>query len=190
MNEPEIIEQIHALNTDDPVAVEQLSETIRKESKKTPEAVISLWTTGSAEDVEKAIAIMLELEDLVLTPLLDNFDNCNPQQRLQSISLAVDIQLSIRKTIVQKLNQLLDDVSLIPVEEIPGSVQEESPIPMRICDEAYLLMRQLLKMDEKEVDFELNSSEFIELPTDMRNIEIQRARKSEAWTIWIEDTLE
>lgn len=190
MKEPEVIEQIHALNSEDQLAVERLVETIRNESKKTPEALISLWTTGSAEDVEKAITIMMELDDIVLIPLLDNFDNCNPQQRLQSISLAVDTQLSIRKIIVQKLNQLLDDVSLIPVEEIPGSAEEEAPIPMRICDEAYLLMRQLLKMDEKEVDFELNSSEFIELPTDLRNVEIQRARKSEAWTVWIKDTVE
>ena len=190
MKEPEVIEQIQALNTEDQLAVERLVETMRNESKKTPEAVISLWTTGSAEDVEKAITIMLKLEDLVLTPLLDNFDNCNPQQRLQSISLAVDTQLSIRKIIVQKLNQLLDDVRLITIEEIPRFVEEEAPIPMRICDEAYLLMRRLLKIDEKEVDFAMNSSEFIELPTDMRNVEIQRARNSEAWTVWIKDTVE
>lgn len=184
MEDSKIIQEFHDLDPSDPEAVERLAERIKAESREAPEAMVRFWMSGEESDSEKAVTVMLELDELVLNPLLEVFEESQSQQRVQIMSWAVDLQVALREEIIAKLDHLLDDRTYVLIPEL-GEPDEESPVPRRVCDEAYLLMRRLLKFNEDEVNYELNASEFLELPEEEKDLEIQKARNSKTWTNWL-----
>jgi hypothetical protein len=182
----DLIRELRALDVDDPHALDRLVERIRAESLKAPKEAVSLWLTGDESDSERASDMISELEELVLTPLLHVCGESEPIQQIHIMAMAVDIQLALREKMVVRLDRLLDDRTPLPEPELPESIEEE-PFQVRVCDEAYLLMRKLLKFSENEVNYELNSDEFMDLSEEEKDAEIRKARTSETWTSWVEE---
>ena len=186
MGDGDVIRELRALDMDDPNALDRLVERIRTESLKTPKEVVSLWLTGEESDSERASDMISELEELVLTPLFHVWEKSEPLQQIHIMAMALDIQLTLREKMVARLDRLLDDRTHLPESELPESIEEE-PFQVRICDEAYLLMRRLLKFSENEVNYELNSEEFLNLSDEEKDAEIRKARTSKTWTSWVEE---
>ena len=99
-------------------------------------------------------------------------------------SVAVDLQLSLRRRIVAELDPLLTDREIVPEPAVPIPTEEE-PLPCRVCDEAYLALRKLLAHDEDEMTQELNANEFLAQGDEAKDAEISRARESGTWTNWL-----
>lgn len=186
MKGPTAIQELRSLSADDFEGTSQLAERIKTESLEAPKALVHLWLRGEKSDSQKAIDIILDLEELTLRPVLESLDNNQPLEKIKLMSLAVDSQLSLREAVVTKLNQMLNDKTPVPLYESVGPV-EEKEVPRRVCDEAYLLMRRLLKFNEDEVYHGLNASEFLELSDDEKDLEIIRAMNTKTWTNWIEE---
>jgi hypothetical protein len=59
---------------------------------------------------------------------------------------------------------------------------EAAPVQSRVCDEAYVLLRRMIKPSEDRQKQDENSHIFLRLPEVRRDIEIRRARNSQPWT--------
>lgn len=186
MKEPQVRQELHAMNPDDFEATTRLVESIKAEAREAPRVVIRLWL-GGQPDSEKAALVFAKLDELVLDPVLEAFDQCTPVQQLWLMSIAVDSQVELRERLVAKLIPLLDDKSFLPDTGSEEAAEDETP-PQRVCDEAYLLIRRLLKFNEDEVNYALNESEFLELPDQEKDEEIAKAMASKTWTTWVEES--
>ena len=59
---------------------------------------------------------------------------------------------------------------------------EAAPVQSRVCDEAYVLLRRMIKPSEDRQKQDENSHIFLRLPEVRRDIEIRRALNSQPWT--------
>jgi hypothetical protein len=100
------------------------------------------------------------------------------------LELAVDAQLANRSRIVAALDGMLDDTTLLKTEKLSGHV-EEQPVPTRVCDEAYMLLRRLLAREDTEAVI-FNRQAFLDMTDEERDAEIERLRTSHEWTVLIE----
>jgi len=182
MNMPDnsnIVKEIKNLTPDDEDSLEQIAESITKNSQEEPRQIVNLLHSGSEDDFKKAAFILMEIGDLSFIPLLDSLSEDPSEDYVWDMETLVEIQLSHRHKITKILNAMLLDTRDVPVPEYP--MQEEQPIPRRVCDEAYLMLRKLLSFEETEDDLFLNSQAFLELSDEERDEEIQRVKSSKRW---------
>lgn len=69
-----------------------------------------------------------------------------PEQRTTLIEQAVEAEVALRRKVIARIDALLDDRTPIPVP-VSGPAEQRPP-PRRVCDEAYLLMRQMVHFGE------------------------------------------
>jgi hypothetical protein len=88
--------------------------------------------------------------------------------------------LACRKRALDTLDEVMDSKTSVPIppERVP---EEEKEQPSRECDEAYLLMRSLLKGDESELADDLARRRFLMEEPATRDAEIANYRKTGKW---------
>ncbi len=95
---------------------------------------------------------------------------------------AVEAELTVRARLVGRLKQALLDKTWI--DEPPPLVQSEPKPPRRrVCDDAYLLLRQLVHPEEDQVGFSVDATTFLNMPPDLRDSTIERALQSHTWNL-------
>jgi len=179
---------IHELDLDDAQALDSLVQRIREKSWKEPRKVVEILHSGEDKDSEKAAAVLLELGDIALVPLLEKVDLSDPDSAVWEMKLAVDIHLANRAHVVKLLEEMLEDTTVVE----PGVSLvhvEEAPVPKRVCDEAYLIMRTLFALEDEDTRL-MNTDAFLDLSDEERDTEIKRARESGKWTSLVEQAYE
>lgn len=171
---------IREINIDDDAGLDNLATVIRDKSWNDPRKIVEMLHTGDKDQTQKAAGVLLALGDLALTPLLDSIDGHKPEDKVWDMEQLVDIQLDNRTRIVRILDEMLKDKQILEDPELPPDV-EEKPIPRRVCDEAYLMMRRLFALEENEGEYFDNSDTFIELFFEERDAEIERVQKTKKW---------
>ena len=171
---------IRETDSDDDEALEKLAKTITENSWKDPRDVVELLHSDDEEDSSKAAAVLLSMEDVPLTPLLDALSSDIPEDYVWDMETIVNIQVENRVKIVKALNKMLKDRRYIKLPALPPGT-EETPVARRVCDEAYLRLRQLLAFEEDEEDQMLNSDEFLDMTEEEKDAEISRAKSSKKW---------
>jgi hypothetical protein len=170
---------LREIDSDDDEALETLAKNITENSWKDPRDVVELLHSGDEEDSSKAAAVLLSMEDTPLTPLLDALSSDIPEDYVWDMETIVNIQLENRVKIAKALEQILKDKRYLKPPELPPGT-EETPVARRVCDAAYLLMRQLLAFEDEE-DQMLNSDEFLGMTEEEKDAEISRAKASKKW---------
>lgn len=171
---------IKNLDMENDQQVDSLVQEIKDQSLKNPRMLVELLHDGNEEDSRKAAMVILALGDLSTTPLLDSMNPDSPEEFVWDMQTVVSNQLANRNLIVKKLEEMLLDTRQLKLPEPPPHI-EERPVPKRVCDEAYLMLRKILALDESEEVFFLNKRAFLEMSDEDRSAEIERARKTKKW---------
>jgi len=175
---------VRELDLDNPEAIDSLAQMIREKSWKEPRKVVEILHSAKGKDAEKAAAVLLELGDLALFPLLERIDLTEPDSAVWEMKLAVDIYLANRSRIVKILDEMLEDTTVVEPGISLANV-EEPPPPKRVCDEAYLMMRTLFALEDEETKL-ANTDVFLDMTDEERDAEIKRSRETGKWTSLVE----
>lgn len=166
----------------DPDNLQQLTEVsrlVRERGLKETSEVVRMIHEGNKKEAENARAVVVEIGSLAMGPMLDNLSSGNPVEMVWDLQAIVAFQLENRARIVKWLDDMLLDKALLPPPLIPLDV-EEMPPAMRLCDQAYLLTRQLFALEDEETKL-INEDLYLDLTDDERDQEIARARETRKW---------
>lgn len=173
---------ITSLNPNDNKRVDSLVEAIRARGWEQTRHVVDM---ANAEDPDEqpgqnARLVLLSLGDLALSPLLDSLRSDSADKLVWSLQAAVGFHRENQSRIVKQLNLLLVDKRQLPVPVQSPTTEEKVPT-RRVCDEAYLLMRRLLAMEDEESDM-VNARIFLySMSEDERDREITRLQSTKTW---------
>lgn len=185
MAKTRIGEAIIQLNPDDNKAVDGLAAKIKDRSLIEPLEVVRLVHADSATIKTRASAVLLRLGTLALQPLLDSISTDNPDDYVWDMQTVVEFQLESRVRIAAILEGMLADTRLLEPPN-PFMNSDESPIPTRVCDEAYFLIYTLLAFEESKENRFLNSNAFLKMDNAEKDAEIKRLLESKQWISLIE----
>ena len=185
MDRNELNSQLRRLDTNDEQGLEKISNHILLEIRTPLEDVVHIWSLPDKKMSAKAAFLIDELKELAVDPLLKIDTSKDIKKNIWRITTIVEVELALRTRIAAHLDTLLDDHTLVPMPDM-GSI-EEPPPPRRVCDEAYVLIRQLLNMSESREQQLMNIEEFLNLPKKEKDSEIAKIKKSKKWTEFLED---
>jgi len=176
----EVLPILRELDPEDDEGLEQLAAITTKRAWKDPRAIVSCLHSDDEDEASKARAVLLDVGDIVLTPLLDALRPTVPEDYVWDVETIVNIQMENRLKIAKTLENMLEDKRPREMPELPPST-EETYVPRRVCDEAYLLMRRLLAFEEMEEEQFFNADEFLNMTDEEKDAEIRRAKTSKRW---------
>jgi hypothetical protein len=176
------------IDPDDIEKLETLAREIRERSLKDVQAVVRIFHSDNLDEAAKASVVLTALGDVAFSPLVESLPVDQRMLLVSDMHSLVEIQLANRVQIVAQLEKMLDDKTLLPIKEPPPHI-EEKPLPRRVCDEAYLMMRSLFALEDAESAV-FSESAFLEMTDEDRDSEIARVRSSGKWVSLIESGIE
>lgn len=185
MKRDDVVEGVRELKANDPKGDTDFLRALVEESREGPRALVEMWVSKALTG-DRAMALIPGLEELAVGPLVEapsaKVDGFN---RVWAMRTAVEAHEGSRAKLIGRLMKLLDDVEPLPVVKIPNS--EEQPVPRRVCDEAYLALRRVMKFEEGKIDGTLEGRAFLDMGAKERDGEIQKVKKSRTFTRFVED---
>ncbi|MGN6368590.1 MAG: hypothetical protein ACTHN5_10045 [Phycisphaerae bacterium] len=181
MNTASVNATLPTLNPRDPKSLDNFIRTITTDAREGPRAIANLLLSRP-NNVPPELPLLLipDLEDLSVIPLLELSEKKPaPAAQRFAISFATDGLLALRKRLVAHLFSLLDNPAEVPQPPMPGS--EAQPLPLRICDQAYLSLRALLHPDENPADTTLAADAFLHLPDPSRDNHLKKLKSTHAF---------
>jgi hypothetical protein len=180
MDEKNLASRLSEIKIMETKKLDSLSEEIKIKSRKETNELIKILHSGKEEEVKKTSMLLMSIGDLSITPLLDSLDSNNPNNYVWEADIALSLHLQNRKKISKIINSMLLDTRLLKDPELKGVV-EEKPVPRRVCDEAYLMLRKLFAHKEDEETLMTNERMFLSMSNEERDKEIERLKSSEEW---------
>ncbi|HVN07116.1 MAG TPA: hypothetical protein VMT86_22010 [Bryobacteraceae bacterium] len=164
----------------DDQGLDALAQEAIEDARAAPDIAVKLWKEAGPY-APQAKLVLSRLEDVSLVPLSAKGDPAAAAEvvwamRTEGLHLA-----ELARKIVKYFEAHLADTRKMPARSDLGPVEEKPPA-VRVCDEAYLQMRRLLNLEESTDQYLQNSRTFLSLPEAQKDDEIQKARKSRAWT--------
>jgi hypothetical protein len=166
-----VVQQIERLPS--PAAAPQLGAKLLDESRSPASAAVEAWRGGSGPSRQKARAVLNEMDEATLHPLLTLAGKLPPDDQVWRMTMVVETLGDLRRDAAQMLDAQLDNKEPAPVTP--------PEVPHRVCDDAYLLMNQLAAANPESPEVLLHAREFLRLSNAARDAEIRRARQSAAW---------
>ncbi|MEW6051214.1 MAG: hypothetical protein AB1644_09175 [Candidatus Zixiibacteriota bacterium] len=168
-----------AKGPDDP-ALDSLATSIVERSLKDPSEVVQLAHVDAVGTRQKASTVLLRLGVLGLPSLLDALATQKPDDYVWDMQTAVTSHLEMQVRLAKLLEEMLKDTRP-QTPPNPFAFPDEKPAPRRVCDDAYLLMRQLLSLDETDDERFMNENAFLKMDESEKDAEIKRLLKSNRW---------
>ena len=141
-----------------PGAADALGDELRAQGRRTFDAAAAMLDDGEA--VDRARAFLEQSRELGLRALVSR----PPADAGPEIEVAVRTAQALRGRLVAWLESLLGHRATVPLDPTPWQHEEERPPPRRVCDVAYLGIRQLLHFGEDEVAQASDGDCFLHLP--------------------------
>lgn len=189
MKYEQLIEALRGIDHRKHDEMDFFSKNIVDKARESARAAVDIWIGPDVTMAEKAAYLLIDMEDLAIIPLLEAPDTLTNTQLAWLLRVVVNAELRIRNVVVAKLDEMLDDKSNVPLPKDEEPI-EEPPPPRRVCDEAYVLMRQLINFGETEETYYMNVEAFLNLSDNEKDVEIRKARDSRIWSQLIEDIYE
>jgi len=152
-----------------------------------PRSLAALTASRDKDLAVRAREVFLGMEDTIVWPSANAGTDMDVADRLWLTGVAVRSEVRLRRTLAATLEKLLTDTTLIPQEHTPGSA-EESPPSLRVCDQAYLQLRELLQTTEGSDKGMLNRDRFLAEPFDERDAELKKFLKSREFTDFMDES--
>ena len=150
------------------------------EARLIPRAATRLWTNAEEPLAGDAFEVLVEVEDLAIVPLIEGPLRDEPQTAAMAMDLVTEQELKLRKRVLDRLAQWLDDKRLI--SEAPRVARyEERPPEIRVCDNAYLALRRLVHFGEDEFARVVDAHHFLQLTDAQRDEVIAKAKATKTW---------
>ncbi|MDT3697565.1 MAG: hypothetical protein ROY99_14370 [Ignavibacterium sp.] len=165
--------------------IDTLSKVISEESRKDAVELVKILHSDKEEEAQKAAMVLLSIGDLAFTPLMESLDTKNADNFVWETDVLVSVILNNRNKITSVINSMLLDKRKLDDTE-PQALMEELPIPRRVCDEGYLMLRRLTAFKETEEDLMMNERLFLNMTDDQKDKEIERIKSSKEWISLIE----
>lgn len=126
--------------------------------------------------------LIMALDAGGIEAILDAPEPDNPNQRAWLLKQLVQAELDLRARVRARVQSLLDDKALLddPAAGIPMEVRAPR---RRVCDEAYVTMRQLVHPEEDQVGYQVESNAFLNMPEEAKDQTIDRARSAHVWNL-------
>ena len=186
MTSDQMLEMLKRLDPDQGDELDRLGAAVRNQSRDLVRALVKGWAGSDARLSANARTVLGQCEELLAGPLLDCRDALGIEGRVWRLRTAVETELQLRERTVRHLDPGFDDRTPVPLPVVTGPT-EEPPMPRRVCDETYLLLRRMLNPQEGPLTYTMNSRAFLALSESDRDAEIERARKRGVWAKLVED---
>jgi hypothetical protein len=132
-------------------AAERLARDVRRDAGEPLTAFPAILAGVDDAGRRNAETVLRWLEELSILPWLAAAQRTHGAGRARMLVEAYRAFRSVEERVVDRVRAALEDRAVVPVPDGAGPV--ETPIPVtRVCDEAYLLWRQLDQPDEPELD--------------------------------------
>ena len=185
MAEPSIIDQLKALRAGDDAAARALAGRVTAPCAARIRDLLAVLHGTDKAEAAKAAGVLLEIELPAFSPVLAGVSPEPLEALVWDIQLLGDLVLGARAQLLAKLDGLLEDQRDVPMGDGP-SPADEKPLPRRVCDEAYLLLRRLLARESEDAQY-LNSRLYLGLSLEKRNSEIFFAKRERRFTRFDEE---
>lgn len=165
--------------------MDSLSKDISEESRKDAVELVKILHSDKEEESQKAAMVLMSIGDLAFNPLLESLDTKNEDNFVWETDVLVSVILNNRNKMTSVLNSMLLDKRKLNDPE-PQALMEEQPVPRRVCDEGYLMLRRLTAFKETEEELMINEKIFLNMTDDQKDKEIERIKSSKEWISLIE----
>jgi hypothetical protein len=162
-----------------PGRAQSLGADLLAESRAPATAAASAWQTDDPAVRRNARAVLNEMEEAALDPLLKANGKLDPDEQVWRMTMVVETIDDLRRSAAAMLDRQLTNQQPAPLPSMPGA--EERDPSRRVCDEAYLLMSRLIATDSGSEAFLLRMRQFTQMSKTARDAEIQSTRRSAAW---------
>jgi hypothetical protein len=179
MSEYRVRKNLRELQADQRQEME-FSQSLSIEARETARALVKIWLEKDAGMSAKALSILTQIEDHAIIPLLETIPEKPPESVVMAARLAVEAELGVRSKLIAALDAMLDNKQSVPQSPAAATL-ETPPPPLRVCDEAYVLMRRIVHFGEDELEEAVGVDAFLNLPDELKNKEIAQARKTGTW---------
>ncbi len=169
MTGQEAIQRFQRLDASQREELAKLGARIADEAREGPRAVVQAWAEADDRAAPKPAEVALQLEDLVLAPMFDVAPTLGTRRQVQFITAAVETKLALRVQILDRLAPMLDDRT-----RPPGGDDRAR----RTCDEAYVLIRRLVRVDLEAEKGLHDEAAFVGLGAEERDKEIRAWKRS------------
>jgi len=156
------------------------AEELLEEARISARTLVDLWHGPDEDLADRALRILVDLEELAVIPLAERAVEFEPTDRVEALQIAIEAEVALRQRVAAALEAMLDDLRPLPPRPRLAPTEVRPP-PRRVCDEAYLQMRRLVHYGEDELEAMVAGDAFLNLPEDQRDAAIARARRSETW---------
>lgn len=185
MEDAKLSSKLSKINLMETNKLDSLAKEIVLDSQKDVNELVKILHSGNDDEAKKASLVMMSIGDLAITPMLDSLDTQNADNYAWEMDIISTQYLKNRNKITLVLNSMLLDKRQLKNPELIGTV-EEKPIPKRVCDEAYLMLRKLTSFKETEEDLMINERRFLDMTDEERDKEISRIKSSKEWISLLE----
>jgi hypothetical protein len=176
----QIIERLRHLDPNDEDAMQALSRQVAAEALAGPRAVVRQALSAEGPLAENAMNLVSRIPRQALGPLIDAAPARDQRRKLWRLATLVDTELAVREAVARSGEALLDDRTLLAAPAA-GPRPEGAPPTPRVCDRAYLLLREMLKLDEDMTARSVTAGVFLHLPDADKDAAIAEFRKSGTW---------
>ena len=181
MTREQFYERFLRLSDTDQPGITALANEILDEAREPVRAAVEIWAGANPDMERKAAAVLGEVDEIGFVPLTEHGEPPDPQHSVWFLRMTGASFLGLRARLIAVINRMLDDRRRPPARPMAGPPMEENPPIPRICDEAYLVHRQLLNFAESREQYYTNARAFLALPDDKKDEEIQNLKKSNTW---------
>jgi hypothetical protein len=183
MTEQELFERVRSAEGEEALRV--LADEVTAESLAPARAVVHEWIAGRGAAADKAGTVVLEMEEVAVTPMLEEMDGGGVRWRWRLAEEVVDLLVQQRRAVLVRLDRLLQDRSALA-----GSAAAGKDLSRRVCDEAYVLVRRVATVDDPKRLGIRTEEEFLALGSADRDAEIRKWRRLPMWEDLLEGDLE
>jgi hypothetical protein len=186
MSVQDVINQVRA--AEGPAALRSITDRIMSSAQDAPAAIVHVWATAERAEARKAGPVVFDLDELTVGPMLRELESSSVSWRCRFAASVVDAHLELRVALLRKLDAALRDLSGLAAEHATVSVPAGAA-PLRVCDEAYVWVRRLARVEDPRDGFGSEPG-FLQQDADARSKEIQRWRRTELWAELLESEAE
>ena len=186
MTGDEVRRLLSEIEPDDTRQLTALARRIVHDASQSAASLTHVWASASTSDRQKAQTVLETLRELAVDPWLSVGAAGHGSRDVEAALQACRAYLAAQEDLLQRLGAMMDVTTRVPPREMEGPVEEEEQ-PSRECDEAYLLVRRLLRVDESVLIRTLNRELFLSLPPSKRDAEISNFKKTGHWAVFVEE---
>jgi hypothetical protein len=180
MDEKSLAARISEIKIMENTKLDSLGEEIKTKARNDTYELIKILHSGNKDNSQKASMVLMSLGDLLISPMISSLDTDDADNYSWEMDVILSAHLENRNKICRILNSMLLDKRQLTGPELEGAV-EEKPVPKRVCDEAFLMLRRLIAYNENEEELMSNERIYLDMTNDERDKEIDRFKSSNEW---------